>query len=80
MSRAALLVLALAGLAHAAEPTADPAGPVVELTAGAGWFEDAFAIDDAGGRLAVVKTDPGGESQLQVIDVGQGGAVLPTSG
>jgi hypothetical protein len=50
--------------------------PVLQLHADAGWFEDAFALDGAGGRLAVVRADASGHLELELLDLGQRGAIL----
>jgi hypothetical protein len=67
---------ALVALLAAAPALARAGEPVLTLSAGAGWFEEAFALDDAGGRLAVARTGDKGEIALELLDVDQGGAVL----
>jgi hypothetical protein len=41
-----------------------------------GFVEDAFAFDGSGGRLAWVRADAAGQSEVNVIDLAQGGATL----
>jgi hypothetical protein len=64
------LLLVLAARAAGADE------PVLALHADDGWWEDAFALDGAGGRLAVVRADPAGHLALELLDLGQRGAVL----
>jgi hypothetical protein len=68
-ARRSLALLALVAATARAEPP-----PVLTLHDEHAGFDDAFALDGAGGRLAVVRL--GTAPELQLLDVGQGGAVL----
>ncbi len=52
------------------------AEPVLVLEADRGTFEEALALDGAGGRLALVRVDAAGRHTLELVDVDQKGAVL----
>lgn len=54
------------------------AEPVLQLHADTGWFDEIFALDGAGGRLAFVRADAVGALSLQVVDIAQHGAILAT--
>jgi hypothetical protein len=45
---------------------------VLKPSAGEGYFDDVFAIDDEGKRLAVIRTDGATFSKLEIFDTGSG--------
>src|SRR6185295_11148675 len=70
-------IVSLMSLAAAAASAEEPAPkPLLTLTADSGYYEEAFGLDGAGGRLAVIHTDAAGAHELQLVDIDQKGALL----
>jgi len=70
-------VLAAATLLHAATASAKPPKPlepahVVKPAAGEGYFDDVFALDAGGKRLALIRTDGATFSKLEIYDTATG--------
>src|SRR5688572_30249069 len=68
---ASLLALLAASSARAQTKAAVAQGvkPLGTLKAEKGFFDDAFAFDGSGGRLAVVRTDAAGWAEIEVLNV-----------
>jgi len=58
-------------LAQAAAPAA-AAKPAFVIKADRGFIDDPFAIDDAGERLAVLRTDSASYARVDIVDLGTG--------
>jgi hypothetical protein len=69
MRLVAAILVALASDARAEEP-------IWRLEAARGWFDEVLALDDAGGRLALVANDGERRVELEIRDLAQGGAVV----
>src|SRR4051812_18555807 len=71
-----LLVALLPAAAVGAKPPKQlEARQVLKPPAGAGYFDDVFAIDDDGKRLAAIRTDGATFSKLEIFDTGSGKAL-----
>ena len=91
MTRLATIFGAVAPLLLATAAWAKPAAPkpleprhVLKPPAGEGYFDDVFAIDGDGKRLALIRTDGATFSKLEMFDVASGkplgGFALPSEG
>ena len=74
VAASALLPAALAAASRPSRPKPLEPRHVLKPPAGEGYFDDVFAIDADGKRLAVIRTDGATFSKLEIFDTGVGQA------
>ena len=73
---ASFLLLSVSAWAQKRPPEPVGVKPLAHLHADKGYFDEAFALDGAGGRLAYVNDDGAAFAEVTVVDLNQGGKAV----